>query len=299
VGSMGRPAVAPLADIVRQASDEGYRRFALMALGELGDVAVETLTPLLTDPREDVRHHAAQALSRKPTGAARAALLDGTHSDDPTVRYYCSLGLAALRDRSLAPRLVELLDDRASCLNAAAGLAGIDATAYRVRLGRMACCDASGSVRETVVRILQGSADPVARRIGRRYEKPYVRPDLELAITLRNITKFGLTAGVLAILGCLTLLPGAAGVRVRAVPACVAAFVVGLVWGRVLPEVWLIVELEFLVLVLPLTATCGWMLVRAADGAGSPRTRSWLAIVGACYAGFAIGWVWLWGLLGF
>jgi hypothetical protein len=86
---------------------------------------------------------------------------------------------------------------------------------------------------------------------------------------------------------------------VRAVPACAAAFVIGLVWGRVLPNVWLRVELQFLVLALPLTAACGWVLLRAADGAGSRRTRSWFAIVGSCYAGFAFGWAWLWGFLGF
>jgi HEAT repeat protein len=303
VVGMGHPAVAPLARAVAETNDEDYRRFAFRALGELGDLGVDGLAPFLAHPRAGFRHEAARAFTTKPSPRARAVLLASTRSDDFTVRWYCTSALSRLGDASLAPRFLELLSDSQAQIRASAarGLARIDAAAFRLPLARLACCDSDSMTRDDAAGLLRQSTDPMSKRLGLRYEKPYVRPDLELAITLRNVTKFGFTAGVLAIIGCFALLtgPGASSLAVRAVPACAAAFVIGLVWGRVLPNVWLRVELQFLVLALPLTAACGWVLLRAADGAGSRRTRSWFAIVGSCYAGFAFGWAWLWGFLGF
>ena len=65
-----------------------------------------------------------------------------------------------------------------------------------------------------------------------------------------------------------------------------------------MPHVVRAVELWFVCGLLLFVGILGVVAVRARAHQGAARTRMWIGVTAACYAGFGLGWLWLWGFLG-
>jgi hypothetical protein len=56
-------------------------------------------------------------------------------------------------------------------------------------------------------------------------------------------------------------------------------------------------EIVFLAGLLPVVAGAGWVLLLGRDGPSVQRRRAWLVLVAACYVGFVLGFLKLWGFI--
>ena len=303
---MGADAGTPLVRLLLQASgdvrvSEADRVFARDALAGLGDLAVPLLAPLLTHAHPQVRADAAWALSRRPTMKARDSLLAGTRNPDQMVRLYCTAGLTVLKDATLAPAFLELTRDPFSevRIRAVEGLSGIYDPQFRSRLASVAWRDPSATARDTAATALMSAPDRLAQRLGRRYRPFDTAPVLRDATTLVYLAAFSLTAALLGLIGAASLFsptPDLSYLRVAA--GGLASALVGAIWGGRLLSLSMGVEIALLVGALPCTAAVGWAVLRGRDGPVPARRRAWLGLIGASYVGFALGWLWLWGVFG-
>jgi HEAT repeat protein len=298
---MGPPATPALVALLQGPPVKVRRVFAESALARLGSSAAPALAPLLIHPDGEIRQQAARALAQRPTPEAREALLSGLRSTDPDVRGFCAGGLVRLGDWQDAETFLGLLRDPSEYVRtvAAAGLARTYRPDHRLPLGRLACCDDSSLVRNAAARALVDAPDPLAKRLGARYEPVRRSPVATPALVLRYLLGFLLTAAVLGMIGFATVSRGTEWVgSARAAVGTFAAGVVGLVWGGSMPHVVRAVELWFVCGLLPFVGILGVVAVRARAHQRAARTRMWIGVTAACYAGFGLGWVWLWGFLG-
>lgn len=92
--------------------DADVRTYAALALGLIGDTrAVDALTEALGDPDQNVRFHAIEALGRIGDSGPAAVLTQIARTRDFFLGFPALDALAAIGDPSVAPRLIELLDD--------------------------------------------------------------------------------------------------------------------------------------------------------------------------------------------
>lgn len=297
---MGASAIPQLVTML-QGRNLDEQTFAMWTLPKMGDPVVEPMSGLLMATNLDVRREAARILSEIASPHARPALLLGSRNVDATVRYYCTLGVNRLADRTLSDRLLELLrdDDGSTRAAAAGGLQRIYEPRFRLPLARVACCDSVVLTRDTAASALSALADPKARRLGYRYKAFSISPANEVAIALAYLLFYGVTGAVLLVLGAVATWGASAGSATRrVVAACAATGLAGAAWGGYLQHVVWAAELCLLLIVVPLVAVSG-LAVRALlrrFAAGS--AWNWGAVIGAFYLGYAVGWLWLWGYLG-
>ena len=211
---------------------------------------------------------------------------------------YSTGGLARLRNRALSPRFLELSHDDFDMVrdSAAWGLTAIYEPRFRHRLATLACCDSSFLVREAVARRLMTTPDPIAQRLGHRY-LPYKFVYTE-AIQLTYLFEFSITATIVWLIGCASLYDATPDLGyLRLAVGGSAAVAVGVTWGGYLVRVTRPAEIVFLAALLPVVAASGWVLLLGRDGPSVQRRRAWLALVAACYLGFVLGFLKLWGFI--
>src|SRR4029450_3264706 len=93
-------------------SDEGVRRQAAIALGELRNTrAVPALIELLKDDKPEVRMHAISALSEFSDPRATPALTQALKDSDPRIRSRAASGLGEIGDKAAVEPLTALLRD--------------------------------------------------------------------------------------------------------------------------------------------------------------------------------------------
>jgi hypothetical protein len=298
---MGDPAIPVVMDGVKDPAGAlfGFCTRVLARMQEQGRRATFLLVPLLGDPTEEVRRNAAALLANFPDPRAYDALVAALKSEDSAVRMYAAQGLGNLRDpRAVDTLLRSLGGSWGERRAAAAGLGRMYQPRFRIPLACMARNDSDSMARDTAANVLLYSKDPLAVRLGRRYKPIALSPARQDAIALLYSLMLG--ASFVVVLG--VMLGSVSAMRRRESPrwviAGLAACVLGaggLLWGGVVPSVTAGVEHTLLLLVVPLAAA-------VACGIAIKRRAPWPALAapfGAFYAGYGLGWLWLWGYLGF
>jgi hypothetical protein len=268
--------------------------------------AVETLIPFLKHPKRQIRQEAASVLAHFSDPRSRDACVEGLSSEDFVVRTMCARVLGNLgAEEASGLLLAQLHDDSLNAREAAAGALG---RIYKPRflrpLARVARSDSIISVRDTASRVLiRTSRNPAAIRIGKRYKPWGLSPAQQPWILLGFGVRMALTSVALSAVALWLLrLPGRPADDRRRVMVTITVIAAGLgfLWGFVVDNIWGTLENILLLGVLPMTAGFGHLLVFLTGG----RARSWLMrrwwwIVGCFYGGYVVGWLALWGYLGF
>lgn len=281
--------------------------FAMWVLNVMGDLSTEPLIPLLKHPTPQVRHSTATILSQRGDPRTYDAFLEGLGSEDEGVRTPCARGLGNIGDHRAAGALLTALNDQGFTTRraAAAALGKLWEPRFLRPLARLARADKDIEVRDTASNVLMSySHDPVGVRIGKRY-KPYrLSPAYELTIQLAFALRFALTGGFLLVLAVIVARRMRAGDGAHWVTVAWTAGLaggVGFLWGRVVEHIWYVIEYLLLFGVVPAVGVLGCVpvLMFLRRETARPAVRAWLITVGGFYAGYWIGWLALWGHLGF
>lgn len=117
---IGRPAVGPLLELLKQQSSYYVRQQCVDILGTIGDVrAVEPLISLLKDPAAP-RHLVATALGSIGDRRAVSPLISLLQGSDWYLKEHAALALGNIGDRAAVPSLITLLSDPKSGARSAA-----------------------------------------------------------------------------------------------------------------------------------------------------------------------------------
>ncbi|MBN3899670.1 MAG: HEAT repeat domain-containing protein [Nostoc sp. NOS(2021)] len=113
-------AIAPLMELLKTDEDEELKAIAVTALGQMGTVAIATLSELLLD--EDTRLLAVRSLCciRKPETIT--PLLSVVQDPQAAIRAAAIEALSSFHDERVPPRLLNALDDIAATVRRAAVL---------------------------------------------------------------------------------------------------------------------------------------------------------------------------------
>ncbi len=297
---MGDPAVPVILDGFKNPAGElfGFCTRALAVMQERGRRATPLLVPLLDSPRKEVRDTAAALLANFPDPRAYDALVAALKSEDSAVRTYSARGLGYLGDQRAADALLAMVDDPTFAREAAiAALGRIYEPRFRIILGSAARGDKEVSVRNVAAGWLIRSNDPLAMRLGRRYEPIAMSPAREVGILRRYFLMLAVSFVALSVVafvgvGLGSRLPGGQRWAAVLLAACVLAGF-GFAWGGLLPQVTAGVERAILFMVAPAAAAVVYLaalLVRF-----DLRSLGCLVGFGSFYLGYGVGWLWLWG----
>lgn len=281
--------------------------FATGVLNQMGDLSTEPLIPLLKHPTPQVRHSTATMLAQRGDPRTYDAFLEGLGSEDAWVQAECARGLGNIGDRRVSDALLGALHDRSWVVRqaAAAALGKLWEPRFLRPLARLAQGDEEKNVRDTASNVLMFySHDPVGVRIGKRY-KPYrLSPAYELTIQLAFALRFAVTGGFLLMLAVVVARRMRGGDGAHWVTVAWTAGLAGgagFLWGRVVEHIWYVIEYLLLFGVVPAVAVLGCVpvLMFLRRETAGPAVRAWLITVGGFYAGYGVGWLALWGYLGF
>lgn len=309
VARMGEPATPQIMRWFLQenpyGSDFVFARDVLLEMQRQDKRATPLLIELLGAPEEKVRKEsretAAMILASHPDARAYDALVAALESPNASVRYYAVQAVGRLRDLRAADLLLEMTNDSDSWIrrSAAAALGRNYEPRFRMRLGRMARNEADVMVRDTAANVLIYSDDPLAQRLGRRYEVDALSPARQGGIKFGYLLMLSATAFVVAVVagGGLTLgRDGSVRARWIAMVTAVCALASsGVAWGGLVPKVTAGIEYLLLLVVAPVTA--GFVFViGSASGLSGIRKRL-TVLMGSFYLGYGVGSLWLWGFL--
>ncbi|MGF2037625.1 MAG: HEAT repeat domain-containing protein [Nostoc sp. CmiVER01] len=119
LGEFQQPeAIAPLVELLKTDEDEELKAIAATALGQMGTVAITSLTELLAD--EDTRLLAVRSLSCIPQTETITPLLSVVQDPQATIRTAAIEALSSFRDERVPPVLLNALDDIAATVRRAA-----------------------------------------------------------------------------------------------------------------------------------------------------------------------------------
>ncbi|MEI1374807.1 HEAT repeat domain-containing protein [Nostoc sp. UHCC 0926] len=113
-------AIAPLVELLKTDEDEELKAIATTALGQMGTVAITSLTELLLD--EDTRLLAVRSLSCIPQPETIAPLLSVVQDSQAAIRAAAIEALSSFHDQRVPPVLLNALDDIAATVRRAAVL---------------------------------------------------------------------------------------------------------------------------------------------------------------------------------
>jgi len=111
-------AIAPLVELLKTDEDEELKAIAATALGQMGTVAITSLTELLAD--EDTRLLAVRSLSCIPQTETITPLLSVVQDPQATIRTAAIEALSSFQDERVPPVLLNALDDIAATVRRAA-----------------------------------------------------------------------------------------------------------------------------------------------------------------------------------
>ncbi|MEH2433856.1 MAG: HEAT repeat domain-containing protein [Nostoc sp.] len=111
-------AIAPLVELLKTDEDEEVKAIAATALGQMGTVAITSLTELLAD--EDTRLLAVRSLSCIPQTETITPLLSVVQDPQATIRMAAIEALSSFHDERIPPILLNALDDIAATVRRAA-----------------------------------------------------------------------------------------------------------------------------------------------------------------------------------
>ncbi|BBD69879.1 HEAT repeat-containing PBS lyase [Nostoc commune NIES-4072] len=121
LGEFQQPEViAPLVELLKTDEDEELKAIAATALGQMGTVAITSLTELLAD--EDTRLLAVRSLSCIPQIETITPLLSIVQDSQATIRTAAIEALSSFHDERVPPILLNALDDIAATVRRAAVL---------------------------------------------------------------------------------------------------------------------------------------------------------------------------------
>jgi hypothetical protein len=275
---------------------------ALAVIQEEDRRATTILIPLLDSPSAEVRETTVGLLANFPDRRAYDALVVGLKNGDPTVRMYAALGLRRLGNRSAIPHLIGNLDDPMMGVReaAVAALGEMYEPRFRGPLGAIARTDPETSVRNTAAVWLLRSGDPLAARLGRRYKPISIDPARQPWIRLRYWMRLGVTFVLISLVASISIVLSSrrrGGTRWAAMLLSASVLgTFGFVWGGVVANVAAVVEYALLFAVVPASAIA--LYLSAAGTRLDSRRIGLVANFGTFYAGYAFGWLWLWGRLG-
>jgi hypothetical protein len=307
IARMGEPALRVVLKMFTRENPAGSRwTFAVEVLYRMGSLAVEPLVPLLKHPNEKIRQRAASLLASFGDPRSYEALEDGLHSQDEIVRMYSAMGLGKIGDRDAVDALLSALGDPSSNTRAAA--AGALGRMWEHRflgpVARVARGDREIRTRDTAAGVLIDRVnDPVAVRIGRRYQPAALSPARQGAVLLGYLMRLGLTSLFLLAVGLVAQVGSSRRSTVEQWLAfgfvAALAFGLGFVWGRLVEHIDAGVEHLLLLMFVPVVLFIGWLLGEpgGAPFRLSPKRAGWLWTVGNFYLGYGIGWLALWGYL--
>ncbi|MBD2507585.1 HEAT repeat domain-containing protein [Nostoc muscorum FACHB-395] len=113
-------AIAPLVELLKTDEDEELKAIAATALGQMGTVAITSLTELLLE--EDTRLLAVRSLSCIPQAETITPLLSVVQDSQATIRTAAIEALSSFHDERIPPILLNALDDIAAKVRRAAVL---------------------------------------------------------------------------------------------------------------------------------------------------------------------------------
>ncbi|MBE8999394.1 HEAT repeat domain-containing protein [Nostoc sp. LEGE 12447] len=113
-------AIAPLVELLKTDEDEELKAIAATALGQMGNVAITSLTELLLE--EDTRLLAVRSLSCIPQTETIAPLLSVVQDSQATIRTAAIEALSSFHDERIPPILLNALNDIAATVRRAAVL---------------------------------------------------------------------------------------------------------------------------------------------------------------------------------
>ena len=113
-------AIAPLVELLKTDEDEELKAIAATALGQMGTVAITSLTELLLD--EDTRLLAVRSLCCIPQPETIAPLLSVVQDSQVAIRAAAIEALSSFHDQRVPPVLLNALDDIAATVRRAAVL---------------------------------------------------------------------------------------------------------------------------------------------------------------------------------
>ena len=113
-------AIAPLVELLKTDEDEELKAIATTALGQMGTVAITSLTELLLD--EDTRLLAVRSLSCIPQPETITPLLSVVQDPQAAIRAAAIEALSSFHDERVPPVLLNALDDIAATVRRAAVL---------------------------------------------------------------------------------------------------------------------------------------------------------------------------------
>ncbi|MBC6433537.1 HEAT repeat domain-containing protein [Nostoc sp. HG1] len=111
-------AIAPLVELLKTDEDEELKAIAATALGQMGIVAITSLTELLLN--EDTRLFAVRSLSCIPQTETITPLLSVVQDSQATIRTAAIEALSSFHDERVPPVLLNALDDIAATVRRAA-----------------------------------------------------------------------------------------------------------------------------------------------------------------------------------
>ncbi|MFN6537170.1 MAG: HEAT repeat domain-containing protein [Nostoc sp. EkiNYC01] len=114
-------AIVPLVELLKTDEDEELKAIAATALGQMGTVAITSLTELLAD--EDTRLLAVRSLCCIPQTQTIAPLLSVVQDPQPEIRAAAIEALGSFHDERIPPVLLNALDDVAATVRRAAVVA--------------------------------------------------------------------------------------------------------------------------------------------------------------------------------
>ncbi|MDZ8026826.1 MAG: HEAT repeat domain-containing protein [Nostoc sp. DedQUE11] len=111
-------AIAPLVELLKNDEDEELKAIAATALGQMGTLAITSLTELLAD--ENTRLLAVRSLCCIPQTETIAPLLSVVQDPQATIRAAAIEALSSFNDERVSPVLLNALDDVAAIVRRAA-----------------------------------------------------------------------------------------------------------------------------------------------------------------------------------
>lgn len=309
VGPAFGPAAVPKLGEMFQSDEHYYRQCAKIALEAMPQEAVPVLIPLLKSDNEKVRGEAVYLLAGLADSRAADAFLEGLNSRDHGVRMYAAAGLGRIRDRRAIDGLLRLLDDDGPMVRefASGALGAMWERRFFVPLVKLLRTDPQLGVRDAAAEVLiRDSHDPLAIRVAKRYRPLSIDPGHQDTIHLANFIRLAVTVSLLYGFFCIAMWLFARG-KLSRLPASslvsVAALLAGFLWGFLMYGVTPAQERLLLLLFIPVTALWGSAVgpipvSPIASERGFFR-RTWALTIGSFYVGYGIGWLALWGHLGF
>jgi HEAT repeat protein len=315
IARMGKPALPRILEIFTTENGNVLGHCSSGVLAQMGTPAIEPLIALSRHPTSEVRVQTVTILANIYYKDPRvfSVFMEGLTSENGAVRMYSAMGLGALRDHRTADGLLKALDSPSVGAREAAAyaLAHIYEPRFLKPLVMMARNDPKSSARDAAANALKNSGDPLAKRLGLRYEPMDADPAGETAAILTYYLFFVVTGGILLLVGCIGVPLARLDVLfIRYVAFGFATLVcgpLGFAWGRLLMRISAEAERTLLFFVVPVTALLGFFLValvfitlHAIGRRISGRLRCvilWSNAIAAFYAGYGIGWLALWGYL--